>query len=688
MALIRRFAPSNRSGVAHLLTIAGLVALALVLRLLVWRWHELYPLGGDEQEYLNQALTLLRTRQYVELRLMRPPLYAIFLAACIVAFDFLIQNLRLVQAVISALTVAPIYLLTMRLFGDRRVAIIAGLLTALNYTLAFTATELLTETLFLFAGTIIFVLLSYTLSASRWQPLIAGICLGALALLRSVALPLLALGSLWLALHAGKRAAATFVLAAVLVIAPWTVRNYLTYDALILIDTTGAENLWLDNDPAGREAVKRQLYALGDNMAARQRLAAERGVAVILDNPEHFAAKVWQQARLFTALQFFDDMRNRPAIWVPPLQVWLRLILGDGLWLVILLGGAAGLWLAPTYRWTLIIAAPWTLYIALTTLIFHVEPRYRLPVYPALIPYAAWMIAHLSAWRAPTKRHIPAVIAAGATCAVLIAVTLTHRPYISESWMLAQKHMALRQAQHALEQGRADRARRAAETALLLDERSALARVALARADLADGDANAALEHLNAALTAIPDHPYAHLLRGAVHRLQGNERAALRDLRYETASLEDLQHWAWDVFRPIAPLQERLDIGHLDLGYVRGFHFAEDGFRWTTDQAEILLAAQSGRMLELRLSGDRLPGAPLPEVRVFIDGVEVGRTTVPQGWRSIRFPLPDGAADDGQVVVGIQSTTYRPRSIDRTSPDNRPLGVAIDEVRIVDQPRP
>ncbi|MFQ3632065.1 tetratricopeptide repeat protein [Roseiflexus sp.] len=686
MALIRRFAPSDRSGVAHLLTIVGLAALALILRLLVWRWHELYPLGGDEQEYLNQALTLLRTRQYVELRLMRPPLYAIFLAACIVAFDFLIQNLRLVQAAISALTVVPIYLLTMRLFGDRRIAIIAGLLTALNYTLAFTATELLTETLFLFAGTIIFVLLSYTLSASRWQPLIAGICLGALALLRSVALPLLALGALWLALHAGKRAAATFVLAAVLVIAPWTVRNYLTYDGLILIDTTGAENLWLDNDPAGREAVKRQLYALGDDMAARQRLATERGVVVILDNPGHFAAKVWQQARLFTALQFFDDMRNRPAIWVPPLQVWLRLTLGDGLWLVILLGGAAGLWLAPTYRWTLIIAAPWTLYIALTTLIFHVEPRYRLPIYPALIPYAAWMIAHLSAWRTPAKRHIPAVIAAGATCAALITVTLVHRPYLSESWMLAQKHIALWQAQHALDQGRTDRARSAAETALLLDERSALARVALARADLADGDTDAALDRLNAALTAIPDHPYAHLLRGAVHRLHGNERAALRDLRYETASLEDLQRWAWDVFRPIAPPQERLDIGHLDLGYVRGFHFAEDGFRWTTDQAEILLAAQSGRMLELRLSGDRLPGAPLPEVRVFIDGIEVGRTTVPQSWRSIQFPLPDGTADDGQVVVGIQSTTYRPRTIDRTSPDNRPLGVAIDEARIVDMP--
>ncbi len=686
MSLIRRFNQPDRAGIAHIMAVIGIMALALMLRLMVWRWHEMYPLGGDEQEYLNQALTLLRTRQYVELRLMRPPLYAIFLAACIVAFDLLIQNLRLVQAIISALTVAPLYLLTLRLFGDRRVAMIAGLLAALNYTLAFTATELLTETLFLFGLTIIFALLSHCTTSSRWPPLIAGVCLGALALLRSVALPLLALGALWLMVNAGKRAAAAFVLAAILVIAPWTLRNYLTYDALILIDTTGAENLWLDNDPAGREAVKRQLYALGDDMAARQRLAAERGVAVILANPDHVIAKVWREARRFTALQFFDDMRSRPAIWVPPLQVWLRLILGDGLWLGILLGGAAGLWLAPTRRWTLVIAAPWTLYIALSSLIFHVEPRYRLPIYPALIPYAAWLIARLSAWRMPTQRRMPAIMAAGATCAALVAITLMHRPYVSEAWRLAQKHFYLWQASRAFDRGDMDTARTAAGAALHLDERSALARVVLARADLANGDADAALDTLNAALTAIPDHPYAHLLRGAVHRLHGSERAARRDLEYETASLEDLQRWAWDVFRPIAPPQDDLDIGHLDLGYVRGFHFAEHGFRWTTDHAEILLAARSGGMLELRLNGDRLPGASLPEIIVCIDGTEVGRMAVPQGWHTVRLPLPPGAADDGQALVSIQSTTYRPRSIDRASPDNRPLGVAIDRARIVDAP--
>ncbi|MFN3374178.1 MAG: hypothetical protein ACK44M_11480, partial [Chloroflexus sp.] len=141
------------------LAIAALTALALLLRLLVWRWRELYPLGGDEAEYLAQALTLLQERRYVELRLMRPPLYPVFLAAAILVVDSLVQHLRLVQAVISALTVPLIALLARTLTQRsaphmppafaRWVGLLAGLLAALNYTLAANATELLTETIFL-----------------------------------------------------------------------------------------------------------------------------------------------------------------------------------------------------------------------------------------------------------------------------------------------------------------------------------------------------------------------------------------------------------------------------------------------------------------------------------------------------------------------------------------------------------
>jgi len=439
-------------GVMPYLPLLVLVAAGLGLRLLVWRWHERYPLGGDESEYFNQALTLLREHRYVELKLMRPPLYTGFLAACIYLFDSLVQRLRLIQAIISALTVVPIYALARQLFGDRRVALVAALLAAASYTLAANANELLTETLFLLGLAVLFWLLKAGTAADdraarrvAWAAL-AGVTLGALVLLRSVALPLLPLGALWLLLARrrtkdegrttddGQRtireddkmtrrqgdkeysgllvsrspcllvsgrwlAAAGFVLGCVLVVLPWTLRNAVIYGAPILVDTTGPENLWLDNDPAGRDAVKQQLYALGDDRAARQRIALARGVAAITSDPIRFLDKSWGEAKQFFALQYFDDLRERRAIWVPPPEVWLRLLLGDGIWLVLLLAGVAGLWLAPPadQRWPAFadprwLFVPWALYTLLTALVFHVELRYRLPLYPVLIPYAAWTL--------------------------------------------------------------------------------------------------------------------------------------------------------------------------------------------------------------------------------------------------------------------------------------------------------
>jgi hypothetical protein len=100
----------------------------------------------------------------------------------------------------------------------------------------------------------------------------------------------------------------------------------------------------------------------------------------------------------------------------------------------------------------------------------------------------------------------------------------------------------------------------------------------------------------------------------------------------------------------------------------------------------MLLAARSGGILALRIGGDRLPGAPSPEITIRIDGIDAMRMTVPPGWHTVQLPLPPGVTDDEQILVSIQSTTYRPRSIDRASPDNRPLGVAIDEARVVYAP--
>lgn len=691
----------------ELLLLALIVLLALGLRLLVWHWREFYPLGGDEQEYLAQALTLLQERRYVELRLMRPPLYTLFLAGSIYLFDSLVQHLRLVQAIISAATVVPVWLLTRSLLATYRpphhrhpphpAPLLAALLTAASYTLAMRATELLTETIFLFGLSLVLWLLVEPARTRPWAAVLAGNWLALLCLTRSVGLVLLPLGGLWLAWcglaqHGWHRLRQSptallrallppllFGVATLATIAPWSIRNTITYGGLILIDTTGAENLWLDNDPAGREAVKAQLYALGDDRLLRQQLATQQGIAAITSHPDWFIAKVGRELRSVLALEYADDMRQRQAIWVPPAEVWLRLLLGDALWLVLLLAGAAALLAprpptmpaaTPDPRWLL---GLWAAYVLLTTVIFHVELRYRLPLFPVLLPLAALLLTGVLRlhWRG------------GALVAMLLILMLLHRPYPLLAWQLGTKHMHLAQAAAALAQGDPAAALTAAHTAQQHDPSSALARVAAAQAHRAANDPAAAEAALREAIALLPAHPHAHLLLGDMLRQQGELTTARTALGYETATLQDIQAWAWQHFR--SPPPATLNIGDgLDLGFVRGFHAAtpasQPPHRWSRATARVRLTAPpDSTCLHLRLHSGRPDGTAVP-VDVLLDGQPLTQRDVTAQWQDYAVPLPAGTA--GEVQITLRSPTFTPRTFDPASPDGRTLGVQVASIAV------
>ncbi len=725
-----------------LITLAG-----IGLRLLVWRWREFQPLGGDEQEYFNAALILLREWRYQELLFMRPPLYPLFLAASIVLVDSLVQHLRLVQVLVSTATIPLVHLLSREVAlalgrpstPAQRAGLAAALLAALSYTLSANATELLAETLFLFALTTSFWLLVRAgRHGAAWRAGVAGMAVGLASLVRSMALPLLPLGGLWLLVGRGGRAwrrAVAFALAGFLVILPWTFRNYLVYGGLILIDTTGAENLWLDNDPAGREAVKAQLFALGEDRLARQQLAAGEGWAAIRDDPARFAAKARGELLRFFALEHIDDMHIRPQIWVQPADVWLRLILGDGLWLLLALAGSYGLargmlpqpgagegWRAALRSppWLL---TPWALYVVLTTLVFHVELRYRLPLYPALLPFAGLTLTgqgarsaarqapHPGASRpaapqapgaAPGATSTPVQTVAGqrtngarpsmhgymallAPFAVL-TLTLLHVNYVALGWQLGAKHWNLARAEAALERGDAAAARRAAEAALEHDEGSALARIALARAELLSGDLRAGLAHLDDAVTVMPDHPQARVLRGDVRRALGDTASARTDLAYETASLQDLQRWLWE--RSVTPPPAQLPLGDgLDLAFIAGFHGlrpGEEGFRWTTGAARVRLRHLEGaRKLRLRLTSGRPAGAAPVTVTLWAGSTLAGRAEIGPEWSEHTFTLPAATGIGNELVLELRAPTFTPREFDPASPDGRRLGVKLAVVEMV-----
>jgi hypothetical protein len=789
------------------------LVLALALRLLVWHWHTFYPLGGDEQEYFNQALTLLREHRYEELRLMRPPLYTLFLAGCIVVVDSFVHRLRLIQAILSTLTVIPVWLLTAEILRRyqavsshssysshssqvwRMAPPIAATLCALSYTLADHATELLTETLFLLGlTTLLWLLVRATArrheggdggedmtgqgsnggneqqeSPRLYSATLAGVVLGLLCLLRSVALPLLILGTLWLLLaprptattstpRAKRRARAApvlFVAAAMLVILPWTVRNYATYGSVILIDTTGAENLWLDNAPEGREAVKAQLYAMGDDRAARQQLAMQRGIQAMVEHPQHVVTKAGGELLEFFALEYTDDMLERRAIWVPPAEVWARLILGDGLFLLVLLGGTAGLWMRvrvhvpqtragmfPTIsdpRWLLV---PWVLYTLLTAMLFHVELRYRLPLYPVLLPYAAmtliqathtiratvrakvqkrkerkasrqekemaWSNSVREAAARPAQRELRQegcisprrLLALVLHPALLVAVLIVlHAPYPALAWQLGRKHIHLGQAEQLLQQRDIGAARAAARAALATDPDSVLARVALARAAMLAGHNEQATPHLHEAIALLSAHPSPHLLLGDLLRQRGDLVAAREELSYETASLQDVQAWSWQWFTTTPTTT--LPIGNgLDLGMIQGFYATAPGehWRWTKEQARVQLAAvPPSSTLRLRLASGRPAAAPDPTLHIATSTGDTQTFQVVSGWNTYSLHLngPDTGPGPGagpgmspaavsmpRLIVELHSETFRPRSYDPTSGDGRSLGVMVDWVEV------
>jgi hypothetical protein len=478
----------------------------------------------------------------------------------------------------------------------------------------------------------------------------------------------------------------------VLVVAPWTLRNYVTYGGLILIDTTGAENLWLDNDRAGREAVKAQLFALGEDRLARQQLASQEGTAAIVADPQRFAAKAWGEAQKFFALEYAVDMRERPEIWLPPLEVWLRLILGDALWLLLLYAGSFGLsafWLrdtlaATTLRgrlWVVLrspaaLFAPWCLYVFLTVLMFHVELRYRLPLYPALLPYAALLLCGALALR--RQQHQWLIAVGGALPVVLcLALMLLHRSYPALAWQLANKHRLLAHAETTLQRGDLAEAQLAAARVLAYDDSSALARVILARAALLNDDAAASEYWVDAAIAAIPDHPYAHLLRGDLQRNAGQVEEARAAFTFENSSREDLQAWSWQHFN--ASPTARLEVGDgLDLGFIGGFHKprAEDaGFRWTTDVARLrLYASPATNKLALDLASGRPIDAPAPTVQVLVNDALVASVTLSPTWQEYVVPL-EGVS--GDIVVELRSSTFRPRQFTPDSADGRVLGVML-----------
>ena len=174
----------------------------------------------------------------------RPPLYPFALAGLMELGLDGPDSLRLLGALTGGVTIAALGLLARRLAGARAGLIAAGI-AALYPTLIAADGALMTESLYGMLVALALLIAQRLLDEPRAAPALGlGALLGLAALTRGEALLLLALLLVPLLRRpGGLRTAAVTVLAFVVVMAPWTVRNWNAFDRPVLVATEGGQTL-------------------------------------------------------------------------------------------------------------------------------------------------------------------------------------------------------------------------------------------------------------------------------------------------------------------------------------------------------------------------------------------------------------------------------------------------------------
>ena len=375
-----------------------LFAAALVIRLLYVGAGFEVPVQ-DTADYDEIAHNLLAGEGFVassnwfgyELRAWRAPLYPLFLSVIYATFGDGHDAVRFVQAVLGALTVVLVYLLTARLHAAAAPA--AGWLAVFYMPLVASANEVMTESLF----TVLFVAgIAVAIEARhprdwRWS-LGAGLLLGLATLTRPVAMlavPAILLVSacedlrrrapLW-----GRWLSFAAPLCAGLVVAllPWTVRNAALFGAFVPSSTHGGFIVARSNadEPAWRQAhgwrIDAAVFAEEPDEIERDRRWMAQGLQWIADHPLPWLQLVGERFLRFWYV--FQPGYNTVFAFIIPYML-------------------AGMWWrggSPGFRHLSAVSA---FSIAVFCLLLYGSTRFRLPLEPIFLVFVA--AAFVEGWR-------------------------------------------------------------------------------------------------------------------------------------------------------------------------------------------------------------------------------------------------------------------------------------------------
>ncbi len=332
-----------------------------------------------------------------------PPLYPSLLAGFIYfggTSAFLL--LELLQAVLGACTCLLIYALGKELFG-RSTACVGAIALSFYPPLVIKIAyidPITIEVLLLVAA---FLLLARCgEKPSLAKGIAAGWLLGLFALSRPALFPCAALlfGAWFIQGNMRQRHWRAVVLVFILGFSPWTLRNYLVHQQVVLVSTNGGYNFWIGNNAfATGEAyaadgqpvwtkmpaeLKARVLAAGE--AAGDRILYKEGMRWVTDNPAAFAALT---AKRFVYFWWFRPgagvgqgaHSTFPASWRFGYQIFYALLL---------VGAVIGLVLSR--HWWPQLLPFYALFAGFTLVysVFFVHTRYRMVLEPFLIVLAAF----------------------------------------------------------------------------------------------------------------------------------------------------------------------------------------------------------------------------------------------------------------------------------------------------------
>lgn len=211
---------------------------------------------SDEVTYDSLAVNLVGSKGYAapsgRLTSHRPPLYPVILSMVYRAFGHSHFIVRLIQALIGALTVCIFYLIGGKIFNEP-VAIITGIFSSAYMIFIYYTGYLYTETFFSFllAIAVFMIVTAKGPGIRRFAAL--GVLCGLLTLLRTTGFFVPVIACLALLAKTGREkgafrraSAACFalVICFAITLLPWTVRNYKVHGRLVFVSTNGGLNMY------------------------------------------------------------------------------------------------------------------------------------------------------------------------------------------------------------------------------------------------------------------------------------------------------------------------------------------------------------------------------------------------------------------------------------------------------------